>query len=67
MVTKTLSKSAGPRAGKRVTKKARSKQSGTGVDDIATATYFKAAQRGFVPGRELDDWLEAEDEILTRP
>ena len=27
---------------------------------IATAAYYKAAARGFMPGRELDDWLEAE-------
>ena len=29
---------------------------------IATAAYFKAEARGFQPGRELDDWLEAEAE-----
>jgi hypothetical protein len=31
---------------------------------IATAAYYKAAARGFNPGRELDDWLEAESEFL---
>lgn len=30
---------------------------------IATAAYFIAAERGFGPGRELDDWLEAERRI----
>lgn len=30
---------------------------------IAEAAYFKAAQRNFGGGRELDDWLEAEAEI----
>lgn len=30
---------------------------------IAEAAYFKAEKRGFVPGRALDDWLEAEREI----
>ena len=30
---------------------------------IAEADYFKAEKRGFVPGRALDDWLEAEREI----
>jgi len=30
---------------------------------IATAAYYKAASRGFVPGEELDDWLEAEAEF----
>jgi hypothetical protein len=29
-------------------------------DRIATAAYFLASARGFVPGRELDDWLAAE-------
>ncbi|EIC28229.1 DUF2934 domain-containing protein [Methylomicrobium album] len=27
---------------------------------IAVAAYFKAEKRGFTPGRELEDWLEAE-------
>jgi hypothetical protein len=30
---------------------------------IATAAYFRAAQRSFVPGHELEDWLGAETEI----
>ena len=30
---------------------------------IATAAYYKAEARGFQPGRELDDWLEAEAEL----
>jgi hypothetical protein len=32
--------------------------------DIALAAYFIAEKRGFEPGRELDDWLAAEAEIL---
>jgi hypothetical protein len=32
---------------------------------IATAAYFIAAERGFGPGHELDDWLEAERLIRT--
>jgi sterol desaturase/sphingolipid hydroxylase (fatty acid hydroxylase superfamily) len=31
---------------------------------IAVAAYYKAEKRSFVPGRELDDWLEAKNEIL---
>jgi len=27
---------------------------------ISTAAYYKAEARGFMPGQELDDWLEAE-------
>ena len=30
---------------------------------IQKAAYFKAARRGFSPGCELDDWLEAEREV----
>jgi hypothetical protein len=30
---------------------------------IATAAYYRAEARGFVPGQELDDWLEAEAEF----
>jgi hypothetical protein len=33
---------------------------------IAEAAYFKAQERGFEPGFELDDWLEAEAEVLDR-
>jgi hypothetical protein len=29
---------------------------------IREAAYFKAEKRGFAPGHELDDWLEAEEE-----
>jgi len=27
---------------------------------IAVAAYFRAEHRGFSPGNELDDWLQAE-------
>jgi len=30
---------------------------------IATTAYFKAEQRHFEPGHEMEDWLEAEAEI----
>lgn len=30
---------------------------------IAAAAYYRAECRGFAPGRELEDWLEAEAEI----
>jgi hypothetical protein len=33
---------------------------------IATAAYFRAESRGFGPGSELDDWLQAEAEIKAR-
>jgi len=31
---------------------------------IAVAAYFRAEQRGFAPGDELDDWFQAEAEYL---
>jgi hypothetical protein len=30
---------------------------------IAELAYYKAETRGFAPGCELDDWLEAEQEV----
>jgi hypothetical protein len=30
---------------------------------IREVAYFKAQQRGFLPGFELQDWLEAEREV----
>jgi hypothetical protein len=30
---------------------------------IAERAYFKAEQRGFAPGHELEDWLAAEREL----
>jgi len=35
-------------------------------DLIAQAAYRLAEQRGFIPGRELDDWLTAEFEVDQR-
>ena len=31
-------------------------------EDIARAAYHLAARRGFAPGNELEDWLQAEEE-----
>lgn len=33
---------------------------------IAVAAYYLAEQRGFSPGRELEDWLRAEEEVESR-
>jgi hypothetical protein len=30
---------------------------------IAEAAYWRAERRGFAPGHELDDWLDAEREV----
>lgn len=32
---------------------------------IAQAAYYKAEKRGFSPGYEEADWLEAENEIMS--
>jgi hypothetical protein len=36
---------------------------------IAEAAYYRAEKRGFAPGHDLDDWLEAEAllEVMARP
>lgn len=33
---------------------------------IAQAAYYRAESRGFEPGRETEDWLAAEAEVLER-
>jgi hypothetical protein len=32
---------------------------------VSEAAYYKAEQRGFMPGYEEEDWLAAENEILS--
>lgn len=33
---------------------------------ISEAAYYRAKQRGFQPGHELDDWIQAEAEVSRR-
>ena len=33
---------------------------------IAEAAYFRAKERNFEPGHELEDWVEAECEVMGR-
>ena len=33
---------------------------------IAEAADFRAKQRGFEPGHEIEDWIEAESEVMNR-
>jgi len=33
---------------------------------IAEAAYYRAKQRGFAPGYELEDWVQAESEVKGR-
>lgn len=32
---------------------------------VAKAAYYKAEQRGFAPGYEMQDWLDAERELAS--
>jgi len=33
---------------------------------VAVNAYYRAEKRGFGPGHEMDDWLEAEQEIIKQ-
>jgi DUF2934 family protein len=33
---------------------------------ISEAAYYRAKQRGFSPGHELEDWIQAEAEVMRR-
>ena len=33
---------------------------------ISEAAYFRAKQRGFAPGHEVEDWIQAEAEVMRR-
>jgi Protein of unknown function (DUF2934) len=33
---------------------------------ISEAAYYRAKRRGFVPGHELEDWVQAEAEVRQR-
>ena len=33
---------------------------------ISEAAYYRAKQRGFEPGHELEDWIQAEAEVRQR-
>ena len=33
---------------------------------ISEAAYYRAKQRGFAPGHEMEDWVQAEAEVLGR-
>jgi len=32
---------------------------------ITETAYYKAESRGFIPGHEIEDWLEAEKEVKS--
>ncbi len=33
---------------------------------ISDAAYYRAKRRGFAPGHELEDWIQAEAEVIGR-
>jgi Protein of unknown function (DUF2934) len=33
---------------------------------VSEAAYYRAKQRGFTPGHELEDWIQAEAEVMRR-
>jgi hypothetical protein len=33
---------------------------------IRQAAYYRALKRGFAPGHELEDWVEAEAEVMMK-
>ena len=33
---------------------------------VSEAAYYRAKQRGFSPGHEMEDWIQAEAEVLRR-
>jgi hypothetical protein len=33
---------------------------------VSEAAYYRAKQRGFAPGHELEDWIQAEAEVMDR-
>lgn len=33
---------------------------------VSEAAYYRAKQRGFTPGHEMEDWVQAEAEVLQR-
>jgi hypothetical protein len=33
---------------------------------VAIAAYYRAERRGFAPGGEIEDWLDAEREVAAR-
>lgn len=57
-----MAKTKKPRAARR-RKNAETDGSDERRQRIAEAAYYKAERRGFAPGGEEEDWLEAEHEV----
>ena len=58
---------AAPRSTKEITPDARVELSREELQKlISEAAYYRAKQRGFEPGHELEDWIQAEAEVMRR-
>jgi len=65
--TKTPTRAAAPRTNKEISPDARVELTREELQRlISEAAYFRAKQRGFEPGHELEDWIQAEAEVMRR-
>ena len=65
--TKTPTRAAAPRSEKEMTPQARVELTREELQKlIEEAAYYRAKQRGFEPGHELEDWIQAEAEVMRR-
>ncbi|MGA7540566.1 MAG: DUF2934 domain-containing protein [Steroidobacteraceae bacterium] len=62
---RVLQQMRGQRSGEKKLSRARASDPVCRHALIAEAAYYRAQRRGFAPGHDLEDWLEAEAE-LTR-
>jgi hypothetical protein len=64
---KTPARAAAPRSTRELTPQARVELTRDELNKlISEAAYFRAKQRGFQPGHELEDWIQAEAEVMRR-
>ena len=65
--TKTPARAAAPRSGKELTPQASVELTREELQKlISEAAYYRAKHRGFEPGHELEDWIQAEAEVMRR-
>jgi hypothetical protein len=63
----TPTRAAAPRSDKEMTPQARVELTREELQKlISEAAYYRAKQRGFEPGHELEDWIQAEAEVMRR-
>lgn len=65
--TTTPKASSSPRSAKEITPSASVELTRDELQKlISEAAYFRAKQRGFQPGHEVEDWIQAEAEVMRR-